>query len=305
MSPMGRRHALFGVFVVAVLAVHPGTLGALIDLSRNDSTASHHVLIPLVTLVLVLLRRESIFSFVGTAAPASVGVILAGLGLAWFSRAGTSIGERDAISVAVAALVLLCVGGFLLFYGPNACRAALFPLVFLAFTIPIPAGVLQGATELLKTGSAETVAGLFTLTGTPYHREAFVFFLPTFAIEIADECSGIRSSIALLLTGLLAGHMFLQRGWSKALLVAAILPVAILKNGVRIVSLSLLATYVDPAFLTGQLHHEGGFVFFLLALLMLAPLFVFLSRSEIQARGRVRRAMSIISLADSLPKRQS
>jgi len=82
------------------------------------------------------------------------------------------------------------------------------------------------------------------------------------------------------LTGLLAGHQFLRKPWTKLILVLMILPIAVIKNAIRIVALSLLAMHVDPSFLTGQLHHEGGFVFFFLALALLAPLFVLLKRSE-------------------------
>jgi hypothetical protein len=32
----------------------------------------------------------------------------------------------------------------------------------------------------------------------------------------------------------------------------------VLKNGIRIATLTLLAMYVDPSFLAGRLHHEGG-----------------------------------------------
>jgi len=86
----------------------------------------------------------------------------------------------------------------------------------------------------------------------------------------------------LLLTSLLAGHTFLRTPWTKTVIVLAILPVTILKNGVRIVTLSLLAMHVDPGFLAGQLHHEGGIVFFLLALVMLAPVLFLLRRSELR-----------------------
>jgi hypothetical protein len=41
--------------------------------------------------------------------------------------------------------------------------------------------------------------------------------------------------------------------------------------------------YVDPEFLTGQLHHEGGIVFFLLALALLAPVLFVLRRLEPRA----------------------
>ena len=57
----------------------------------------------------------------------------------------------------------------------------------------------------------------------------------------------------------------------------------VLKNGVRIFTLTLLASYVDPGFLYGRLHREGGVVFFLLGLLLLAPLLWVLQRSEKKA----------------------
>ena len=118
--------------------------------------------------------------------------------------------------------------------------------------IPIPTSLLDLATYGLKSGSAEVVGALFTVTSTPHHREAFVFSLPTLAIEIADECSGIRSSIALILTTLLVADQFLKTTTWRLALVAAALPFAILKNGIRIATLTLLSPHVDPSFLTGQ-----------------------------------------------------
>jgi len=75
-------------------------------------------------------------------------------------------------------------------------------------------------------------------------------------------------------------YFYLKTFWKQVVLVVAGLFVMILKNGVRIVTLTLLASYVDPGFLYGRLHREGGVVFFLLGLLMLAPLLWFLQRSE-------------------------
>jgi exosortase/archaeosortase family protein len=65
--------------------------------------------------------------------------------------------------------------------------------------------------------------------------------------------------------------MFLAAAWARILLAAVVVPVTVLKNGIRIVSLCLLSIHVDPSFITGQLHHDGGIVFFLLSLGMLAP----------------------------------
>jgi exosortase/archaeosortase family protein len=57
-------------------------------------------------------------------------------------------------------------------------------------------------------------------------------------------------------------------------------PVLIIKNGVRIATLTLLAVRVDPSFLTGRLHHQGGFVFFGFAMLILLPLLWWLQKME-------------------------
>jgi exosortase/archaeosortase family protein len=107
-----------------------------------------------------------------------------------------------------------------------------------------------------------------------------VFQLPFIAIEVADACSGIRSSIGLLITSLLAGYMFLAKVHNRLLLLLAIVPITIFKNGVRIVTLSLLSIHVDPSYLSGQLHHEGGIVFFMISLALLTPILLLLMRSE-------------------------
>ena len=260
---------------------------ALVELSKRDMTASHVLLVPIVTIALIIEARRSIFSSVvwnWTAAPA---VVLLGAGCAWIAHAQAAAGEPRSLTLRVGAIVLLWLSGFLVFYGRRALEAALFPLMFLLFTIPIPDMVLAIVTSALKRGSAEIVEAIFSLTGTPHLREGFVFSLPNVTIEIADECSGIRSTIALLMTSLLAGQFLLRRPWQRALLVAAIVPITILKNAIRIATLSLLAIHYDPGFLAGRLHHEGGIVFFLIGLAILTPIIGLLHRVEaVHARAR-------------------
>ena len=108
-----------------------------------------------------------------------------------------------------------------------------------------------------------------------------VFELPGIAIEVAKECSGIRSSLALIITSLIAGYMFLQTGWKRIVLVLAIFPLMLIKNAIRITTISLLAVYVDKSFLTGSfLHSSGGIFFFLIALALLAPFLLYLKKTE-------------------------
>jgi exosortase len=152
--------------------------------------------------------------------------------------------------------------------------------MFLFLFIPLPEALLSRVVYFLQKGSAEISALLFGLTPLPVLREGFVFHLPRFSIEVARECSGIRSSIALLVLAVLAGHFFLRTWWRQVLFVLAGFVVMIVKNGIRIVTLTMLASYVDPGFLYGNLHREGGVVFFLIGLLLMVPVFWLLQTGE-------------------------
>ncbi len=201
-----------------------------------------------------------------------------------------SIGSRwsalNQLSVYIFALILLWAAGFAFFFGRQTLQRARFPFFFLLLTIPIPDFILDKVIYFLQKGSTEVAAVLFDWSGVPVLRDGFVFHLARVNIEVARECSGIRSSLALLILAILVAYFYLHTFWKQVVLVIAGLFMMILKNGVRIVTLTLLASYVDPGFLYGRLHREGGVVFFLLGLLLLAPLVWLLQRGESAAPAR-------------------
>jgi exosortase len=287
-----QRIAAFAVLVLAACAANRTVIGVLWARSQTDDTASHIVVIPLLTVGLIALDWRRIFAsprtwWQGGVPVLAVGVALLAL-LALMRPEPLQPNQALALTLAAFPLIVLWTGAFLLLFGPAAARAAAFPLAMLWFTAPFPSILLQPVNDVLKAGSASVVAVLFELTGTPFVRDDyFSFRLPFVSIAIADECSGIRSSIGLLLTSLLAGHQFLTSPWRRALLALAIVPVTIFKNGVRIATLSLLSIHVDPSYLTGQLHHEGGIVFFVISLALMTPVLYALVRSE--RRGKTSR----------------
>jgi exosortase/archaeosortase family protein len=61
-------------------------------------------------------------------------------------------------------------------------------------------------------------------------------------------------------------QMLLRSPWRKALVIAVAIPLSVVKNGLRIFVLGMLGTRVDPSFLTGILHRQGGILYFLIAL---------------------------------------
>jgi exosortase len=206
-----------------------------------------------------------------------IGVLLYMIG--WFK--GQSLTQNDYASLTTFSVILSWIGGFILFYGTQAFRMAIFPLLFLVFMIPIPSILMEKMISILLAGSTAATHMLFNFTGIPFLKEGSVFHLPGMSIQVAKECSGIRSSLGLFITGILAGHLFLRTGWKKLILVLFVYPITVLKNGIRIVTLSSLAVYVDERFITQSfLHRSGGFLFYIPALILLGIVIWWLRKTE-------------------------
>ena len=281
LAPNVRKHAGFAACAVISSLAFYTTLSALVRYSLTNSSSSHIVLIPFVSLFLLYLDRATVFS--NSATSMGPGIALAAAGLVLFFVASRPAIPREgnwSLSAQVLSLVLIWVGGFLFFYGSAAFRAGSFALLFLLLMVPLPDPILNWIIYELQEGSTQIAYLIFQATGTPVLRHGFQLSLPTVTIEVAEECSSIRSSVALLITCLLATHLYLRTGWKKWVLVLLTLPLSLLKNGVRIATLTLLSIYVNPDFLTGRLHHQGGVFFFILALLMLLPVFLWFERSD-------------------------
>jgi exosortase len=111
-------------------------------------------------------------------------------------------------------------------------------------------------------------------------REGVVFHLSNLSVEVAPECSGIRSALAIFIIAVLAGNMFLKTYWKRIVLAVCAVLIAMFKNGIRILTLSLLGNYVDTRVLESSLHREGGIPFFAVALILLAPVLFLLRKTE-------------------------
>jgi exosortase len=184
----------------------------------------------------------------------------------------SSLNQVDRLSVVAALIALVWIAAFILFYGITSFKAAAFPLTFLLLMSPLPAFVTDRLTSVLQRGSATTCYALFRIVGVPVIRHGFLFSLPGVDIEVAEQCSGIHAGLSLFIAGLLAEHFVLRGIWKKACFILCILPIAIFKNAVRIVTIAWLGIHVNPHFFHGALHREGGLPFSLLALAMMAIL---------------------------------
>jgi exosortase len=277
-----RRHAMFVAFILTSSLAFYKTLSALIRYSLASSDSSSHiVLIPIISFFLLYLERQRIFSVTRTSIVPGATLALLGILLYWLvNRSSFSQAGNRQLSLETLCVLLVWMAGFLLCYGFAALRAAAFPLLFLLLMVPLPDVILDRTIFALQSGSTEISYLIFQLVGTPVSRHGFLLSVPGVTIEVAKECSSIRSSIALFITCLLAAHLYLRTTWKKLVFVVLGLLLSVVKNGIRITTLTLLSVYVDPGFLYGRLHRQGGFVFFLIALLILLPVFLWMEKSD-------------------------
>jgi exosortase len=218
--------------------------------------------------------------------------VLARAGLASTGPSSPALPADVRLSLNMLAFVAWWMGAFLLCLGNGAFRRALFPLCFLLWIVPFPQFVLDPLVSLLQQGSVASAHLFFAAFGVPVEQMGTLVQIPGLTLEVAPECSSIRSSMMLLVTTMFVAHLLLVSFWRKAVLVAAAIPLAVLKNGLRIFTLGMLATKVDPGFLTGRLHRHGGIIFLLIAM---GGIFLLL---WLLRRGETRPANSPIKSAN-------
>jgi exosortase len=265
-----RTTGWFALYATACVLLFLEPLHELFRLSLSSDAYSHIFVVPLIGAALLYAERSTIFRDLDGAPKRNVRVLVAlaisGVAAAYFWNSASA---SSSLVLSVLGFLTLLGMGFVWLYGSHTFRSALFPLFFFLLMLPPPAAWIDGITMWLQEWSAEVTAWIFQLTGTPAFRRGLIFDLPGVSIEVARECSGIRSSIALGITCLAGSYLLLRRGWARAALLLAVVPIAILKNGIRIATLSLLAIHVDESFLFGRLHRDGGVVFFGVGLALL------------------------------------
>lgn len=288
LSTPPRPHLSFFVTWPLSLVALWRPLSVVISLSLADYRYSHVILIPPIAAFLIYWKRRSIFHAPRFCPRLGTPLAAIGIVLLYFGRPST-LNSETGVFVSALAIVVVWIACFLLSYGPQSFKAALFPLLFLLLFVPVPGSALDLIITGLQRGSAEMTQILYKTLGMPAFRQGFVFSLPGLTIEIAKECSSIRSGIALFVTGLLAGYAYIRSPWRRAFLSVLTIPIAMFTNAVRIVILSWLAVHVDSGYLEGNLHHRGGALFSLISVAVLIVAVFVLSEDKLRPPRRVSR----------------
>jgi exosortase C (VPDSG-CTERM-specific) len=268
------------IYICLLSGLYGKALVALISHVASSELHSYILLIPLVSAYLLYERRRALPQQYASSLISAGALVVVAIVTLVLAERSDSLSTNDYLSAMALSFVCFVWAGVLAFLGRLWTAAAIFPVAFLIFIVPMPdimAANLETASQLASTEAANL---FFNLSGMPVLRDGTRFQLPDIAIEVGKECSGIRSSWVLLITSMVAANLFLRQPWRRLALVCFVFPLAILRNGFRVFVIGLLCVEIGPNMINSLIHRRGGPLFFTLSLVPLFVLLWWLRRTE-------------------------
>src|ERR1035438_233188 len=255
------RFGWHGWLLIAVLiALYGPTMVRLVRQWNSDADYSHGFLVPFLSAYLIWQRRDKLAQIVRLPSNWGLAVVFGSLGLLFLGSLGAEL-----FLTRISIIATIC-GLIVYFSGWRLLRALAFPLAFLLFAVPIPTLIYNEIVfplQFIASRFATSVLEMLNLF--PIMREGNVLIMPGMRLEVVEACSGIRSLMSLL--ALAAGYGYLAEKsvpvrWFMFL---AMIPLAIISNGTRVMITALMTNYIGPKAAEGFMHEFSGWVIFVVA----------------------------------------
>lgn len=223
--------------------------------------------VPIFSLYVLWTEREALFKSVGEPSWAGALATLPFLFLGFLGVRGIQV------RLEIVAFIGLLITVPWAFFGRETAKRMLFPAGFLLFCIPL-ATFLDVVTVHLRLFGTAMAYAILKGVGAAVVRTGTMISAAdgSFGIDVAAPCSGLRSIFALM--ALTAGYAYFnQPTWlRRGLLFACSVPLAILGNVMRILTICLVGTYCSSEFATGFYHDYSGYVVFLVAIVLMVAI---------------------------------
>lgn len=240
-------------------------LGLYARLVDGESYYTHGPLVPLVSLLICLLLVRHTRIRVRPSPRLGWAVLGISVLLHWMARWAHRIEFASGY-----ALIGVLVGLVLVLWGREALRRLWFPLIFLAFMVPLPEETIYRLNFRLKMLAADVGVALANFVGIIAEQSGNRVFLGGGkALVVANVCNGLRTLMSLLAFGALYVYVCRLRGAWRLLLFGMTVPVALVSNSIRIVTLIVIADLWSVEAATGWYHDTSGVLIFVAAFLMM------------------------------------
>jgi len=259
-----RRFGWQGALLTAVVVgLYYPVLVRLVRQWYEDGDYSHGFLVPLLSAYLIWQRRDKLAEIARKPSNAGLLVVLFALSLLFLGSLGAEL-----FLTRISIVVMIC-GLTAYFSGWRLLKAMAFPISFLLFAIPIPVLIYNEIVFPLQfIASRFATSVLETLNLFPIMREGNVLIMPGMRLEVVEACSGIRSLMSLLALAAGYGYLAEKSVPVRWFLVLAMVPLAIISNGTRVMITALMTNYIGPKAAEGFMHEFSGWVIFVVATLL-------------------------------------
>jgi exosortase len=266
---------------IAVALLYASVLVRLANQLYENPNYSHGLAIPFFCGYLIWLKRDRLARIEKKPSLFGLFVVLGAIGVLYLGNISAEL------FLTRISLVLVIVGLVLYFWGAPSVRLLAFPLCFLLLMIPIPTIIYNHIVFPLQLLSSRfATATLETIKIVPVLREGNLLILPHCTLEVVEACSGIRFLMSLVALALGYAYLAERSLVIRAILAIAMVPVAIVGNGFRVVVTALVAHYRGTQSIDGFLHPISGVIVFLIAVVALLNLHVALAAIRMGLRSR-------------------
>lgn len=249
-SGMARSDIVWGGIVLAAMLAMYWQVGAIFVSRWFESPAYYHcAAVPFVAGWMLWRRWDRIVQGEARASLFGLLVLLVGLLLYWVSA---RTGARMVAGVAFPFIVAGIVGSV---YGLDKMRIVAAPIAVLFFAIPFPEHAIGMVAMPMQRISAAATGAIAPLVGLEVVREGITLDLHGFEFIVAQECSGMHSLVALLLTGFVLIELSDLDVFRRVIAIVAIVPLVLVANVLRLLVVLLLAEYLGPSFALGVVIH--------------------------------------------------
>ena len=182
--------------------------------------------------------------------------------------------------VSALALVALLAGLILFLEGWPRFKHWLFPILFLAFMVPLP--FVDLASPWLESFTAGSATSLARLVGIDAVQQGGEITLPGTTLIVGAPCSGLRSLVTMVTVGVAWIYLVQGRPVAKAVMLLAIVPLVALSNVLRITLLLVVAELFGEEAALTYYHDWSSPILFLMALGLLLVLGKLLGCSQVR-----------------------
>ncbi|MBK9708922.1 MAG: exosortase [Acidobacteria bacterium] len=253
-----------GLVALAWAVLYFDVIRRLVDDWLVDENYSHGLILPFVSVYAVWRSRHDLSKI--PAEPKVVSGLLL-LAIALLMLFAGIVGAE--LYVTRISMLLSLASLVIYFFGYLWLRLLLFPIGLMILAIPVPNIVFNQVAFPMQLMASDYAALVIRSFGIPALREGNIIELASMKLQVVEACSGIRSLMALTSVCVVYVYFVEQSWWRRIVLIAAVFPIAVFTNALRVALTGLIANYRGPAYAEGFMHSFSGWLVFTLAVVML------------------------------------